>query len=69
MMFLKKYIQENANYTYTPKYKNENMNLTLFEKLEQNLETIKPLIQQGADVNVIEEGITKVNNRRYSIFS
>ena len=37
--FLKKYIQENANYTYTPKYKKENMNLTLFEKLEQNLET------------------------------
>ena len=37
--FLKKYFQENSNYTYKPKYKNENMNLTLFEKLDQNLET------------------------------
>ena len=44
--FLTKYKQENSDYTYKPKYKDENnMNLTLFENLDQNLEEINKMIK------------------------
>jgi hypothetical protein len=44
--FLTKYKQENSDYTYKPKYKDENnMNLTLFENLDQNFEEINKMIK------------------------
>ena len=44
--FLTKYKQEDSDYTYKPKYKDENnMNLTLFENLDQNLEEINKMIK------------------------